>query len=283
MKNKKHPTYIEHNEQLITDRRHMCSIFNSFFTNVAANLNNVKYADSPPPLDGFQKFLKCRSQNSMMLYEICPEEIVKIISSFKNKKSSDLSVIALKHVKYQLAPTLSVLLNDCMFAGVFPHELKAAKVIPLFKSGKPELISNYRPISLLPIFSKIFEKLLHSRLSGFLDKMNILYNKQFGFRKQHSTVHALQTATSSVLQSMNSRSQSIGLFLDFSKAFDTLNHSILLKKLEHYGFRGVVLNLLTDYLSNRYQYVELDGQKSDFLPITFGVPQGSVLGSLLFI
>ena len=114
-------------------------------------------------------------------------------------------------------------------------------------------------------------------------KKNILSDNQFGFRKKHSTVHALNTAVSSVIQSMNDRAYSIGLFIDFSKAFDTIKHDILLNKLEHYGIRGPALDLLTDYLSNRFQYVTLDGVCSDLLPMSIGVPQGSVLGPLLFI
>ena len=170
-----------------------------------------------------------------------------------------------------------------MFSGVFPSELKIAKVIPLFKSGKRQLLSNYRPISILPLFSKIFERLIHSRLSSFFDSQNTIYDNQFGFRKKHSTVHALSTAVKSITQSMNERSCSIGLFIDFSKAFDTIKHDILLKKLEHYGIRGPAIDLLTDYLLDRYQYVSLDGSCSDLMLISIGVPQGSVLGPLLFI
>ena len=118
---------------------------------------------------------------------------------------------------------------------------------------------------------------------SFFDKENILSENQFGFRKKHYTVHALNTAVSSVTQSMNDHCCSIGLFIDFSKAFDTIKHDILLRKLEHYGIRGLALDLLTDYLSSRFQYVTLDGVCSDLLPISIGVPQGSVLGPLLFI
>ena len=170
-----------------------------------------------------------------------------------------------------------------MFSGVFPSELKIAKVIPLFKNGKQHLLSNYRPISILPLFSKIFERIIHSRLTSFFDSQNTIYENQFGFRKKHSTVHALSTAVKSIAQSMNDKSHSIGLFIDFSKAFDTIKHEILLKKLEHYGIRGPALDLLTDYLSGRYQYVSLDGSISDLQLISIGVPQGSVLGPLLFI
>ena len=283
MKGSSPPPYIEFNQQLITDRRTMSSLFNSYFTEVANKLNDDKYGNAVPPADDYRKFLGVRCCNSILLYDIEPDEIVKIISSFNNNKSSDLCVRAIKHVRHEIAPILSTLFNKCMAAGIFPAELKIAKVIPLFKSGKRHILSNYRPISILPLFSKIFEKLLHIRMTSFFDKENILSENQFGFRKKHSTVHALNTAVSSVTQSMNDRCCSIGLFIDFSKAFDTIKHDILLRKLEHYGIRGLALDLLTDYLSSRFQYVTLDGVCSDLLPISIGVPQGSVLGPLLFI
>lgn len=283
MKGSSSPSYIEFNQQLITDRRSICSLFNTYFTDVANKLNSDKYHDGPPPPEDFRQFLGTRSSNSILLYQIEPDEIVKIIASFNNNKSSDLSVRAIKHVRHLIAPVLTNIFNKCMFSGVFPAELKIAKVIPLFKSGKRQLLSNYRPISILPLFSKIFERLIHSRLSSFFDSQNTIYDNQFGFRKKHSTVHALSTAVKSITQSMNERSCSIGLFIDFSKAFDTIKHDILLKKLEHYGIRGPAIDLLTDYLSDRYQYVSLDGSCSDLLLISIGVPQGSVLGPLLFI
>ena len=115
----------------------------------------------PPPPNDFRRFLGSRSCNSIFLYEIEPDEIIKIISGFNNNKSSDLCVRAIKHARHEIAPVLTQLFNDCMYSGIFPDELKIAKVIPLFKSGKRHDLSNYRPISILPLFSKIFEKLIH--------------------------------------------------------------------------------------------------------------------------
>ena len=171
-----------------------------------------------------------------------------------------------------------------MLSGVFPDELKIAKVIPLYKSGSSNLMSNYRPISILPTLSKIFEKLIHSRIYQFLEENEVIYNCQFGFRQSHSTIHAVQTAIISVVSSLNDSRQSMGIFVDFSKAFDTIKHEIFLSKLNHYGIRGIALELICDYLSNRKQFVFYDNDcYSISSDISIGVPQGSVLGPLFFI
>ena len=191
------PSYIEFNGKLITNRRDIACQFNEYFTQVAKQLNQAKYGDSPPTVN-FEKFLKNRVNVNMFFSEIDPGEINTIIKNLNNNKSSDFSVRAIKLVCHQISPLLATLLNDCMYSGIFPDELKIARVIPLYKGGKTHVLSNYRPISILPLFSKIFEKLIYNRLYTFIDKNNILYNKQFGFRRQHSTSHALNIAVGTV-------------------------------------------------------------------------------------
>ena len=144
-------------------------------------------------------------------------------------------------------------------------------------------MENYRPVSILPIFGKIFEKVIYNRLHSFLEKHNIINQNQYGFRKAHSTSHALNYSISYIEKHLKNKQHILGVFIDLSKAFDTIEHSILLKKLENYGIRGVAHKLIASYLSGRYQYVKVLEEDSEKLPVIYGGPQGSVLGPLLFL
>ena len=164
-----------------------------------------------------------------------------------------------------------------------PDELKIAKVLPLFKSENCHIFNNYRPISILPVLLKVFEKIMHQRLIKFLDSHNLLYKYQFGFRKYHSTEMALAVLNPNITTSFNHNKITLGIFLDFRKAFDTVNFEILLNKLNYYGIRGIPLNWLKKYLTNCTQYISFSNFTSSKLPIQTGVPQGSILGPLLFL
>ena len=166
---------------------------------------------------------------------------------------------------------------------MFPDNLKIAKVCPIFKAGEKADVSNYRPISILPSFSKIFEKIIYFRLISFINKHNILSSSQFGFRKNHSTFMPLLKLHDKVTDALEKNNYCVGIFIDLSKAFDTIKHDILLKKLEYYGIRGLPLNLIQNYLANRRQYVSYRNTVSDAETIRYGVPQGSILGPLLFL
>ena len=167
--------------------------------------------------------------------------------------------------------------------GVFPEELKTANVLPLYKADDPMLFNNYRPVSLLTVLSKVFEKIMYNRLLNFLDTYNILFKNQFGFRKNHSTYMATMLLMEGITKSLENSEYVIGIFLDFSKAFDTVDHDILLRKLYHYGIRGNALQWFESYLKNRKQFVTYNGVSSDTKLITCGVLQGSILGPLLFL
>ena len=178
---------------------------------------------------------------------------------------------------------LSHVINKSPKEVVFPSELKLAKVVPIFEAGATNKITNYRPISVLSFFSKVFEKIIYHKLIEFLDHNDIIYCNLFGFRQRHSTQQAIITLVNKITSYLDCGDLVIGIFLDLKKAFDTVDHKILLNKLYAYGIRGVVLKLLESYLSGRSQYVVYDYQQSVTLSITCGVPQGSVLGPLLLI
>ena len=164
-----------------------------------------------------------------------------------------------------------------------PSQDKIAKVCPIFKSGKKSSTNNYRPISLLPILSKILEKLVANRLAEFLKRFQVLFKHQYGFQKGHSTDHPIIHFLNHIAEANNKGQFTIAIFCDLTKAFDTVNHGILFKKLQYYGIRGVSLDWFKSYLTNRKQCVSIGTSQSSFRSIDIGVPQGSVLGPILFL
>ena len=208
---------------------------------------------------------------------------IKNLSTSKSPGHDEITAKFLKISAKKVAPAVSDIINLSIKSGEYPEALKIAKVLPIFKKGDPSLASNYRPISVLSCINKIFEKIISKRIYNFLEKYNILYEFQYGFRQGHSTSHALVEIVDKIKFAMDNNEMTCGIFLDLSKAFDTVNHEILLNKLDHYGIRGPTLKLLKSYLSNRKQFVKIGKFKSELRQISCGVPQGSVLGPLLFI
>ena len=162
-------------------------------------------------------------------------------------------------------------------------KLIIAKVIPLHKKNDKALLDNYRSISVLPSFSKVFERIVFNQVYEYLSINGILYKSQYGFRKSHSTEMTAIELTDTILQNLDTAKIPISIFVDLSKAFDTLNHAILFNKLELYGIKQTPLNWLINYLSQRLQFVQIGDVMSGTAPVTTGIPQGSILGPLLFI
>ena len=271
------------NERIIC-RRIIADKFNNYFVSIASKLNANAYSEIPiTEFPSFTSYLDTPCESSIFLEDCDANEIINIVNDFEAGKSSDIPIMLVKKSSTIIAPILARLYNNCMLLGDFPHILKLGKITPIYKKGNRELIENYRPISTLPIFGKIFEKIIYKRLYSFFTSKGIISDFQFGFRKGHSTGHALHHSVNIIKEAQKQKKHVLGIFIDLSKAFDTLDHNILLKKLENSGIRGTPNNLLASYLSNREQYTNVLGQDSSTEAVKFGVPQGSILGPLLFL
>ena len=280
----------EHNN-LLSDPKLIADIFNDHFSTVGSKVDSK----IPRVPGSYKSYLSKKDANnkpflnppdSFFLTPVVQVEVEKIIDSLDLKKSTgpmSLPPYLLKIYKEFFSHWLTQLVNLSFEVGVFPDMLKSAKVIPIHKKESHLNHLNYRPISLLSVFSKIFEKLIYSRIFTFLTKNNLISNKQFGFRSKYSTNHALVSITERIKSLLDDTQFVCGIFIDLEKAFDTVNHDILCDKLNYYGLRGNVNNLIKSYLTNRKQFVSINGQDSQIKNITCGVPQGSSLGPLLFL
>jgi len=225
-------------------------------------------------------------QNSFVCDTISCSEIDKIICKLKSKQSSgpdNFNTDFILGFKELLLRPLHYIYNLSINSSTFPTQLKHAKIIPIHKKGDHYTTGNFRPISLLNTFSKIFESIISSRLINFFTKYCILYKFQFGFRQNYSTKLALLDSVDEILGALNDKHYVAAIFFDLAKAFDSIDHNILLSKLLNYGVRGPMHDWFKSYLSGRMQFTSINTQRSNCEPIEYGVPQGSVLGPLLFL
>jgi hypothetical protein len=276
------PDSFKYENTIIKDPGEIGNKFNEFFVTIGPKLD----AKIDPPQVEFQTYLRRDISDSFYIKPTTPEEIMNIIHVCKNKQSSgwdDIPMTIIKYVGPHIAAPFAHICNLSFSSGLFPSEMKTAKVTPVYKGDSRDEFSNYRPISLLPNFSKILEKIMFNRLSEFLNKHEILYEQQYGFRQNFSTDLALLELSDKIAESIDAKKYTIGIFVDLSKAFDTLNHGILLQKLFRYGIRGIANNWFQNYLHERQQYVMFNNVTSTKCKITTGVPQGSILGPLLFL
>ena len=275
------PHKLEINEESFTNPVEIVNKLNLHFSNIGKqtclNSKSSQNSFSTSPINYY---------NSFAWFEVHEKEISDIIKNLSSNKANgadNISVKILKLINCHIAPIISKLINLAFQEGRYPSCLKLAKVLPIFKSGLKTIPGNYRPISLLSNINKIIEKAIYSRLYNFFTKFNILNSSQFGFREGHSTTLALSEFVESTLSSFDKGNAVCAVLLDLSKAFDCVDRKILLDKLENYGIRGKMLKLLESYLTDRKQFVDFAGYASTCENIEVGVPQGSVLGPLLFL
>ena len=270
------------NASISKDPKDVSNVLNKHFTSVASKLaKKLK-----KPKTKFTKYMGQENKSSMYLRSLTVTEILEEIECICLKKAMGFDDIAPKIVKWAasiFAPILKILFNKCIELGLYPSGMKVGKVTPIHKKGVKDDENNYRPITILTQFNQLFERLLSKRFSDFFDKFNIITKKQFGFLKKHCTEHAIIDLKEYILKNMENQEVMAVLFLDMQKAFDTVSHDILLKKLYHYGVRGNAHRLLSSYLSGRMQFTKIGNSASDLASVLWGVPQGSVLGPLLFL
>ena len=254
--------------------------FNETFVNLGPNLADKIPASVESPMS----YLQNPCIQSIFAAPTSGPEVCTIIMSQKNSSAGwdNIKPAILKEVATEISQPLAHIFNLSIADGSYPDQLKIARVVPIFKSGDKEVFTQYRPVSVLPSLNKVFERLIYQRITKFLDLHNLLSPYQFGFREKYSTSLALLHFINEATLALDAKMSFIGVFIDLSKAFDTVDHSILYQKLEYYGIRGNLLQWIRDYLSNRRQYVDYGGNTSAMLPVTCGVPQGSILGPLLF-
>jgi exonuclease III len=275
------PDALVINGNTISEPIEMANELNTYFSNVGQITS-----DSIPlsPIT-YETFLEPANPQNFNFKNISVTDVKEAIRSLPNK-NCEINAIPNRIYKLlinSISLPLCILFNESITQGNVPDTLKIARICPIFKKNDPTEASNYRPISILPTFGKILEKIIHSQLNNFLREYNILSPYQFGFREKSSTEDALLSIIEKLYENLNNKDTSIAIFLDLSKAFDTIDHQILFKKLDIYGIRGTALSWFKSYLCNRYQYVNIAETSSDKRIITHGVPQGSILGPLLFV
>ena len=266
----------------IFDDKNIADIFNKYFANVPLILDSKVTHSDIDPVSYIQNDI-----NSYLteFYPCDPNEVSDIIHNLKPSKVS-LNSIPTKLIqgnRDMLSVVICDIINRSFACGVFPDVLKIGTIIPVHKRGCDRIPANYRPITISPFLSKVFEKVIYSRLIDHFDCNNIISAQQFGFRKNMSTFDALIQVTEFIYKALNDRKSCLNILIDYSRAFDTVNHEILLKKLKRYGIQGLAHQLISSFLLNRKQCVRINNIHSDYITTNISIPQGSVVGPLLFI
>ena len=276
---------LDINGEVVTDLNRIVNSFNSFFVNIGEKLAKSIPQLGRSAMEYLQTYMP--GVNSEFAFKkISIADVMKLLSELSENKATGLDNYQSKLLKISagsIAPSLTNIFNRSLSTGQFPSEWKQAKIVTIFKKGSKLDSGNYRPISILPVISKLIEKIAHQQLYDYLSTNNLLSQAQSGFRKHFSTQTSLHRLTEEIYEGLNS-AKVIGLVaIDLKKAFDTVDHKILLKKLKFYGVRNTAHKWFQDYLTNRSQITCINDTQSKVDFIKTGVPQGSILGPLMFI
>ena len=275
------PSTFKINNREIFNPKEIANRICEYFTNIGPDLaKNI-----PASANSHQSYLKGNFVESLFFDSASQQEIIDLVNDLRSGTVAGYDTISVSIVKESIriiSEPLTHIINLSIQSGIVPDRMKIARVISIFKSGDSSLLTNYRSVSVLPVFSKLLDKVVYNRILKYLDKHGILFKNQYGFRKGHSTSFALLHLFEKISSAIDRREHTVGIFLDLSKAFDTVNFNILFDKLEHYGIRGIALNWIKDHFS-RSQFVQFNEHCSNYYSIKCGVPQGSILGPLLFL
>lgn len=276
-----HDFSLIYNNDLIENDHDVAQVFNNFFINAGQSIISQI---TPGNNDGVCLPIN-KIKNSIFLSPIDYNELNNIIISLKNNSSpggDGIKSSLLKEIRHYIIHPLVHIINLCFQTGKFPDDLKNSNVTPIYKNGDKQITNNYRPISVTSQLSKVIEKALATRLNVHFEHNKIISNRQFGFRKHRSTEDALFTCLNSIYSSVDKNKKTLAIFLDLAKAFDTVSHQNLLDKLQSYGIRGLPFKLLQSFITGRKQCVKINNITSPSAIISTGVPQGTVLGPILF-
>ena len=279
------PTKLLENGTIFTKPSDLARIMNSFFIKKVQNLRKNLPENPGNPLQLLEAIMQNRSC-SFKLAPVHPDTVLKIISNLKKSSAcgtDEISSSVLKLIKYEITPVLTHIVNLSISNQTFPSLWKTTKVIPLHKKNEMLLPKNYRPVSLLSVLSKVTERCIFLQMSSYFEENDLLHPNHHGFRPKHSTASALIQMFDSWIEAFENDEVSAVIMLDMSAAFDIVDHDILLSKLALYGFEDNALSWIRSYLSDRAQCVSIEGSLSEPLPLLCGVPQGSILGPLLYI
>jgi len=279
---------IIRNGLTINNSSDIANSFNDYFCDIGNNLHSQSLNNNTTnrSSSSYKNYFGPSRSNSFFCSDITLSELLATVNNLKQSSScvgSFMSSSLLKNCIDHIAEPLLFIFNLSFDKGVFPEQLKLSRVIPIFKKGSKMNMSNFRPISITNPLGKVLEKLMHTRMTSYLEKFNILYDYQFGFRKSYSTSIAVIDVVNMIEKELHDKKFVLGIFMNLQKAFDTINLNILLDKLHHYGFRETSFNWFKTYLIGRSQFTVVNGEKSLIKITNCGVPQGTVLGPLLFL